>query len=102
MVGRKILDSPITVSLGQLLKMAPNITEFVKAHLFPGLGPDKDSGPGQTPAVKPTTSKTSKTNLISSLAIDVDRELPVLTVQVGNGTLDNVLLDGGSGVNLIT
>jgi hypothetical protein len=41
-------------------------------------------------------------DLIPSLAIDVDRKLPLLTVQMGNGTLDNVFLDNGSGVNLIT
>ena len=101
-VGRKILDSPITVSLGQLLKMAPNLTEFVKAHVFPDMVADQPTQPEPTPSKKPTTSQPGKTDLIGSLAIDVDRELPVLTVQVGNGTLENVLLDGGSGVNLIT
>lgn len=102
LVGKKIPDSPITVSLGQLLKVASNITNYVKAHLFSEIGPEKNSGPEPTPAVKPKTSEVRKPDLISSLAIDVDRELPVLTVQIGSGTLDNVLLDGGSGVNLIT
>jgi hypothetical protein len=34
--------------------------------------------------------------------VDVDRGLPIITIQVGKETLENVLLDGGSGVNLIT
>jgi hypothetical protein len=34
--------------------------------------------------------------------VDVDKGLPVIAVQVGKETLENVLLDGGSGMNLIT
>jgi hypothetical protein len=35
-------------------------------------------------------------------AEDVDRGLPVIAIHVDIKTLENVLLDGGSGVDLIT
>ena len=41
-----------------------------------------------------------KNNMIAG-AVDVDRGLPIITIQVGKETLENVLLDEGSGANLI-
>jgi hypothetical protein len=41
-------------------------------------------------------------NSMSAGAVDVDKCLPIIVVQVDKETLENVLLDGGSRVNLIT
>jgi hypothetical protein len=41
-------------------------------------------------------------NSVIAGAMDVNRGLPVIAIQVGKETLENVLLDRGSGVNLIT
>jgi hypothetical protein len=64
------------------------------------------------PTTRPTTMKMSKEqgrhvtlqdmNIVIARAVDVDKGLPVIAVQVGEETLKNVLLDGGSGVNFIT
>jgi hypothetical protein len=99
-VGHQIMDTSITISLGELLNLTPNLTDYVKSQVFP------------EPTTKPTTMKMSKgqgsnvtlrdKNSVIAGTMDVDRGLPVIAVQVGKETLENVLLDGGSGVNLIT
>jgi hypothetical protein len=47
-VGRQVLDKSITISLGQLLDLAPNLTDYVKSQVFPEL------------TTKSTTMKMSK------------------------------------------
>ena len=49
------------------------------------------------------TSKDSQVhpNLVVG-AVDIDRGLPVIFVQMRQSTLEKILLDGDSGVNLIT
>lgn len=34
--------------------------------------------------------------------VAVDRHMPIITVMIGKTVINNVLLDGGSGVNVIT
>jgi c-di-GMP-binding flagellar brake protein YcgR len=41
-------------------------------------------------------------NSVIARVVDIDRSLPVIAIQVGKETLENVILDKGSGVNLIT
>ena len=119
-VSRQILETPITVSLGELLKVAPNITDYVKAKVFPSTvsQPSLRSETAQETTVahpaqpigKPTSatrffqdSNCSQTGFKLDVgAVYINRGLSVISVQVGNSTLKNVLLDGGSGVNLIT
>jgi hypothetical protein len=83
--------------LEQLLDLVPNLIDYVKSQVF------------LEPATKPTTMKMpkgqgsnmtlqDKNNVIVG-AVDVDRGLLVIAVQVGKETLENVLLDRGSRMN---
>jgi hypothetical protein len=77
-VGRQVLDTSITVSLGQLLDLVPNLTNYVKSQVFP------------VPTTKPTTMKMPKgqgsnvtlqdKNSVIARAVDVDRGLLVIAV----------------------
>jgi hypothetical protein len=44
----------------------------------------------------------SLAKLDDAAAIDVDRQLPILPVAIGTNSLQNVLRNGGSGINMIT
>ena len=44
----------------------------------------------------------SQVEVVDTIAIDVDKQLPILLVTIGTGTLQNVLFDGGFGVIMIT
>jgi hypothetical protein len=44
----------------------------------------------------------SPVEAVDAIAIDVDKQLPILPATIGTGTLQNVLLDGGFGVIMIT
>jgi hypothetical protein len=77
-VGRQVLDTSITILLGQLLDLAPNLTDYVKFQVF------------LEPTIKPITIKMSKgqgsnatlqdKNNVIARAVDVDRGLPVIAI----------------------
>jgi hypothetical protein len=39
---------------------------------------------------------------ISTTTMAIDNHMAIIQVQIGRNTIDDVLLDGGSGVNIIT
>jgi hypothetical protein len=84
-VGQQILDNRITITIGKLLKLAPNLNTYLT-----------------------TTSKqfafsegsTSKATIIV-VATTIDHQMTIIVIHVKNNMVDNVLLDGGLGMNVI-
>jgi hypothetical protein len=96
-VGIQILDNVETVSNNQLLQMAPNLqAHFNLTPDLPSIVQDKLASGS---VIEPSSPSTKA---IDATTINVDKQLPILPVTSGNGTLQNVLLDGGSKVNIIT
>lgn len=81
--------------------MACNITDFIKAHALLELETRKSSSLVPKLSTKPKDNSFCKQESVSNLAVDIDHELSVLSVQIGKGALDNVLFYGISSINLI-
>ena len=85
-----ILDQTIVVTIGQFLKHSPTLRSTLARHFTD----DRESELAQSPTNPTTTS--------ISAAIAVDRQMPVVQITIEKTLVDNVLLDGGSGVNLMS
>jgi len=98
-LGCQLLQQPISVTLGQLLRAAPAVTEYLINHISPLKQPEDPPTPisNPEPAIRVMEKDTVGFN-----AVTIDGDLPILSVRIGNEVLNNVLLDGGSGVNVIT
>lgn len=99
-MGSKLLNQPITVTSGELLRVSPEIREFLLHHTSKRVDL-LSSALGSTSTTTPT-KRIFKQEDVSIDAMAVDCNLHILSVQIGMGTLDDVLLDGGLGVNIIT
>ena len=84
-----ILDQTIVVTIG-LLKHSPTL----RSTLARRFTDDREPEPAQSP--------TNPTTISISAAVAVDRQMPVVQIAIGKTFVDNVLLDGGSGVNLMS
>ena len=83
---RKVLDSTqANITIGQLLEIAPYCKRRVMEAIY-----TKGRDEGEVP----------QTYLVA--AKDFDEEMPMIAVWTKNRRIPNVLLDGGSGVNIIT
>ena len=70
-----------------LFSLSPSLTEFVRSRL--------------TKAVtQPSTTRTIEELIAATEAID--KHMPVISICIGKNIVDDVLLDGGSGINVIT
>jgi hypothetical protein len=81
--------------------MVPNLVPFVHDQ-FNQVPATTSAEQGPVASGRSGKPSSSSTDTIDVAAIDVDRQLPILPMTIGIGTLQNVLLDGGSGVNMIT
>ncbi len=85
-MGQKILDNNITVTIGQLLKLAFDVNMYLTI-INKQLAPDEG-----------TTSKA----IITITIVVVNHQMAVIVVRVRKSMVDDVLLDGRLGVNVIT
>ncbi len=81
------------INLGQLLKIVPNI----KWYIFKLIKPFQSVKPFQL--VQPELVQVEPTYV--AIAID-HHKMAMIQVQVDKNFIDDVLIDGGSGVNIIT
>ena len=92
-IGDKIMSTTIELTIRQLLTLALDLFEYVcnytTEHEAP---PDKEILVQDQPVVQKATTA----------PIAVDRQMPVIQLQIGRNLVDNVLLDGGSGVNIMS
>ena len=87
-----LLEAPIQVQLGQLLRLVPN---FHKALLT--------TGDGVTTAEDKFAATVSITQVVPVPESPItDTRVPEISVEYRGISIENVLIDGGVGVNIVT
>ncbi len=90
-----MLKISYTLSLGQLLK----ITFKLKKNLLQKLKPKKTKNFN-----KVTTNKQAGSSIreVGTIVVVVNNHLEIIQMQIRKNTIEDVLLDGGSGITIIT
>ena len=70
-----------------LFSLSPSLTEFVRSRLIEAV-----TQPSRTPTTEELIAATEA----------IDKHMPVISISIGKNIVDDVLLGGGSGVNVIT
>lgn len=91
---------PVTVTLGILLHVSPEITQFLLHRTLNRVDTSKYDL-GDTLTTTPTKRVFEEAD-VDIDAVAVDRNLPILPVQIGLGTHNDGFLDGGSGFDIVT
>ena len=79
-VLESIQNHKLQVTMRELFSLSPSLTEFVRSRLIAVVAP---------PSRTPTTEA-------------IDKHMPVISICIGKNVVDDVVLDNGSGVNVIT
>ena len=85
-VLESIQNHKLQVTMRDLFSLSPSLTEFVRSRLTTVVAP-----PSRTPTIE---------ELIAAIEA-IDNHMPVVSICIGKNVVDDVLLDGGSGVNVI-
>jgi hypothetical protein len=80
--------------LGQSLKIAPEL----KIYLWQKLKPKKIHNLSGTTIDKQVGSSVPK---VRTIIVTIDNHMAVIQVEIAKNTIEDVLLDGSSGVNII-
>ncbi len=94
-IGKQMLETSYTLNLGQLFKIALE----VKRYMWQKLKQEKIQN------VNRATTNKQVGFLIPEVGIAVvaiDNHMAVIHIQIAKNTIKDVLLDGGSGINIIT
>ncbi len=94
-IGKQMLETSYTLNLGQLLKVALEL----KRYLWQKLKLEKIQNVSRATTYKQVGS------LVLELGITIvaiDNHMVVIQVHIGKNTIEDVLLDGGFGINIIT
>jgi hypothetical protein len=94
-IGKQILKTSYTLNLGHLFKIAPKL----KKYLWHKLKPKKTQNLSKITTKKQVGSCVPE---VGTIAVAIDNHMAIIQVQIGKNTIDDVLLDGGSGINIIT
>ena len=86
-VLESIQNHKLQVTMRELFSLSPSFTEFVRSRLTEVVAP-----PSRTPTIE---------ELIAAIEA-IDKHMPVISICIAKNVVDDVLLDGGSGVNVIT
>ncbi len=94
-IGKQMLETSYTLNLGQLFKIALEL----KRYLWQKLKPEKIQNVSIT-----TTDKQVCFSIleVGTTIVVINNYMIVIQVQVGKNTIEDVLLDGGARVNIIT
>ena len=87
----QLQDCKLQVSLKDLLQLSPILNKLICDRLTSPCQPDPDEG---------TTLEPESITIVAAAVID--KHMPVISISVGKNIVDDVLIDGGSGVNVIT
>jgi hypothetical protein len=93
-IGKEMLETSYTLNLRELFKIAPKL----KRYLWQKLKPKKTQNVNKSTTKKKVGSSIPKVR-ITTITID---HMATIQVQIGNNTIEDVLLDGNSRVNIIT
>ena len=86
-VLESIQNHKLHVTMRDLFSLSPSLTEFVRSRLTEVVTP-----PSRTPTTEELIATTEA----------IDKHMSVISICTGKNIVDDVLLDGGSGVNVIT
>jgi len=84
-----------TLNLGQLLK----IIHELKRYLWQKLKPEKIQNVSKKTIEKQVCSLIPE---VKTTVVTIDNHMEIIQVQIGKNTIEDVLLDGGFGVNIVT
>jgi hypothetical protein len=90
-----MLETSYTLSLGQLLKIVPEL----KTYLWKKLKLKKTQNLSRTSTKKQVGSSVLE---VGTTTIAIDNHMEVIQVHSKKNAIEDVLLDGGYGVNIIT
>ncbi len=94
----KMLETTYTMRLSQLLKITLDFNKYMWHKLKPKK-PNINTKVILEPSVATMTETPSK---IDTATIEVDNQMAIIQVQVGKNTIEDVLLNGATSVNIIT
>ena len=86
-VLESIQNYKLQVTMRDLFSLSPSLTEFIRSRLTEAV-----TQPSRTPTTEELIAATEA----------IDKHMPVISICIGKNIVDDVLLDGGSGVNVIT
>jgi len=84
-IGQQLLSNKHTFTIGQLMHLALNLKQYVVSRITLNSQPTHPQGPP------------SNVSLVT-----IDPHMAIIQVHMGKYIVEDVLLDGGSGVNIIT
>ncbi len=90
-----MLETSYILNLGHLLKITPKL----KKYLWQKLKLEKTHNVSKATTNKQVGSSVPK---VGTTVIAIDNHMAIIQVQIGKNTIEDVLLDGGSRVNIIT
>ena len=86
-VLESIQNHKLQMTMRDLFSLSPSLTEFVRSRLTEAV-----TQPNRTPTTEELIAATEA----------IDKHMPVISISIGKNIVDDVLLDGGSVVNVIT
>jgi hypothetical protein len=93
-----MLKTTHTLRLGQLLKITPNFEK----HMWHKLKPKKPNITTKSISKLSLTIVIETHSEIDTTTIEINNQMTLIQVQVGNNIVKDVLLNGGTSVNIIT
>jgi len=93
-----MLKTTHTLRLGQLLKITPNFEK----HMWQKLKPRKPNITTKSISKLSLTIVIETHSEIDTTTIEINNQMTLIQVQVGNNIVKDVLLNGGTSVNIIT
>jgi hypothetical protein len=97
-ISKQFLKTTHTLRLGQLLKITPDL----KIYMWQKVNPKKPIIAIKMILEHSVTTRIKIHSEVNIIVIKVDNQMVVIKVQIGKNTIENVLLDGGKNVNIIT
>ena len=85
-VLESIQNHKLQVTMRDLFSLSPSLTKFVRSRLTEAV-----TQPSRTPTTEELIAATET----------IDKHMPVISICIGKNIVDDVLLDGGSGINVI-
>ncbi len=90
-----MLETSYTLNLGQLFKIAHEL----KRYFWQKLKLEKTQNVNKTTTEKKVGSSIPKVRIV---VVTINNHMAVIQVHIGNNIIENVLLDGGFKINIIT
>ncbi len=94
-IGKQMLETSYTLSLGQLLKITPEL----KKYLWQKLTPQKTKNVNRTTTQNQVGSSVPE---LGTPVVVIVNHMVVVQVQIGKNMIKDVLLDGGFRINIFT